>query len=107
MSTIRIDPADLDSVSRSINGCAEQLMTGLQQLETTVTSRNPWGSDEPGTVFGMAYTALLGHALETLASHVQQLADAAQGLATWSSTTQRADSDTTMALQAINTSLDG
>jgi hypothetical protein len=88
----RIDPQVLASSGTSVGQCATDLAGAVQRLQATVTSSNPWGGDEPGTVFGMAYTAVLGHALEVYASHVEQLGFAAEGLSTWANTITEADS---------------
>jgi hypothetical protein len=98
---MRVDPADLESVGRAIGRCADDLMTGLQQLERTVTSNSPWGADEPGSLFGMAYTEVLGHAMDVYGSHVQQLADAAQRLSAWATTTAQVDAGNAQVFDAI------
>ncbi|MCW3841695.1 hypothetical protein ONA70_16465 [Micromonospora yasonensis] len=77
------EPEVLAGAAQAIAGVAVELETGLGALEATVTSENPWGADEPGSVFGAAYTEVLSHALETYGSHVQLLISAAEGLADW------------------------
>jgi len=90
---------DFDSIAQGavqVGRAADDFSDGLQQLQATVTSESPWGADEPGTVFGMAYTALLGHALETFGSHLELLVAAAEKLAVWaeqSSTTEQVNAE--------------
>ncbi|MFR9774737.1 hypothetical protein ACL02O_01605 [Micromonospora sp. MS34] len=77
------EPEVLAGSAQTIAGVAVELESGLSTLEATVTTENPWGADEPGSVFGAAYTEVLSHALETYGSHVQLLISAAEGLADW------------------------
>jgi hypothetical protein len=56
---------------------------GLQTLQTTVTSGNPWGQDEQGSLFGLAYTEVLQHAIDVYDSHVDMLMTAAGNLTDW------------------------
>lgn len=77
------EPEVLAGAAQSIAGVAVELESGLGALEATVTSENPWGADEPGSVFGAAYTEVLSQALEAYGSHVQLLLTAAEGLADW------------------------
>jgi len=82
-SEMIVDTAAVRASARSIDDAAQQLAGDVGALEQTVTTNNPWGADEPGTLFGAAYGEVLGHALATLGSHVQLLGSAAQGLAAW------------------------
>ncbi|GAA4579184.1 hypothetical protein GCM10023176_56450 [Micromonospora coerulea] len=97
------EPAVLAGAAQQIAGAAMELETGLGTLEATVTTQNPWGGDEPGTLFGAAYTAVLSHALETYGSHVQLLITAAEGLAGWAERVVEADRES----DALFTSLHG
>lgn len=97
----RVDPDDLRSASAGIGSCAERLADAVQRLQVTVTSGNPWGADEPGSVFGAAYGAVLGHALEVYASHVGQLGSAAERLGVWAGTVQDADAAAARSANAI------
>lgn len=77
---------DFDNIARgamSIGQAADDFGDGMQRLQATVTTDNPWGADEPGTVFGMAYTGLLAHAMETYGSHFELLVAGAEKLLTW------------------------
>ena len=77
---------DFDSIARgasAISQVAADFGDGLRTLQATVTTDNPWGADEPGTVFGIAYTGLLGHAMETYGSHLGLLVAGADKLTTW------------------------
>jgi len=79
---IDINPESLAQAGSTLASLAEQMATDVQQLQSAVTgSGNPWGNDEPGTLFAGIYTAVLGHALEPLTSYVEQVGYAAAGLA--------------------------
>jgi hypothetical protein len=79
---VDIDPESLAQAGSRLATVAEEMATQLQQLQTAVTgSGNPWGGDEQGTLFAGLYSAVLGHAMESLASHVEQVGYAAAGLA--------------------------
>lgn len=87
---------DFDSIANgavAIKRAADDFAEGLQELQATVTTDNPWGGDEPGTVFGMAYTALLGHALETFGSHQELLAAGAEKLTTWAEQSRQTEEE--------------
>jgi ABC-type transporter Mla subunit MlaD len=97
----RIDPPTLAAAGQAVAGCAQELGQALQGLQATVTSGNPWGADEPGTLFGAAYTEALGHALQVYASHAEQLGYAAEGLATWARTVTETDQAESARISAI------
>ncbi|WP_412542219.1 hypothetical protein R8Z50_06765 [Longispora sp. K20-0274] len=69
-----------DSAGR-LGDAAQTMEDGLVKLQATVTTESPWGADEAGTVFGMAYQMVLGHAMETYGSRCGQLVEAGSGLA--------------------------
>ncbi|PWR13752.1 hypothetical protein DKT69_19385 [Micromonospora sicca] len=103
MKPMHTEPEVLAGAAQQIAGVAVELETGLGALEATVTTQNPWGADEPGTVFGAAYTEVLSHALETYGSHVQLLITAAEGLADWAQQVVEVDQQS----DALFTSLHG
>lgn len=83
MTGIAIDPDQLTHAAQGIDAATRQLGTHLSSLHATLTSANPWGSDEPGTIFGTLYGAVLGHALDAMGSHYEKLGGGADGLAGW------------------------
>lgn len=91
MKPMHTEPEVLAGAAQTIAGVAVELDDGLTSLTATVTSDNPWGADEPGSLFGAAYTEVLSHALETYGSHVQQLLTAAENLADWARQVVEAD----------------
>ena len=97
----RVDLQQLAGAATGVGQCAQSLGTSLQGLQATVTSASPWGADEPGTVFGMVYTEVLGYALEVFASHVDLLRGAADGLLTWAGTVAEVDASQAVAFDAI------
>ncbi len=91
MQPMHTEPEVLAGAAQAVAGVAVELDDGLTDLTATVTTDNPWGADEPGTVFGAAYTEVLSHALETYGTHVQQLLTAAENLAGWAQQVVEAD----------------
>ncbi|NBE80765.1 hypothetical protein [Micromonospora rubida] len=83
MNPTHVEPDLLATAGQLIGDAAGQLDNGLAELQATVTTDNPWGADEPGTLFGAAYTGVLSHALEVYGSHVGLLAYAGQNLDAW------------------------
>jgi hypothetical protein len=80
---MRVDPQQLADSATSIGHQVEEFGTGLDELEATLTTDNPWGGDEAGTLFGAAYVEVLGHAMDAFGSHLGQLMEAAEGLVSW------------------------
>lgn len=81
MTGFTVRPEALVDSASALDGAAQDFNTHLNTLQTTVTSNNPWGGDEPGSLFGTAYVALLSYAMEAIASHGSKIEQAAQGLA--------------------------
>ncbi|MEV6306283.1 hypothetical protein AB0M02_43215 [Actinoplanes sp. NPDC051861] len=79
---LRVDPDALTAVSSELAGIAKRMADDVAALEATVAAPGaPWGADEGGSAFGVAYQGVLGHALTALGSYVQQVGQAAVGLA--------------------------
>ena len=64
-------------------GCGEDFEAALGRLVPTLRQDNPWGADEPGTLFGASYNAVLGKAMQVLESHLGMLYAGADGLRVW------------------------
>jgi hypothetical protein len=92
---MRVDPDRLGQSAVAVARSAEDFGTGLDGLETTVTTGNPWGQDEAGSLFGAAYVEVLSHAMEVLGSHCGQLVEAAEGLVTWAQQVWQAEQQNT------------
>jgi hypothetical protein len=104
---MRVDPEALVGAAQAIDQCAVDLVNNLTELQGTVTTNNPWGADGPGTLFGAAYVEVLGHALDVYGSHVQQLGEAAQGLAGWAESVAQTDQGAADGFAAIHARLAG
>lgn len=90
---LEVNLTALRAASQEIRGTGERLSQEVRSLEGSVTgSGSPWGGDEAGTVFGMAYTEVLGHALDVYASMAEQLADVAERLGAGADNHERTDS---------------
>lgn len=82
MSSGQIDirPESLQAAGQALARVAEQMADDVTHLQTAVTSGNPWGGDETGTLFSGIYNAVLGHTLDSLSSYVEQTGYAAAAL---------------------------
>jgi hypothetical protein len=80
MTGFTVEPDRLAAAAQGLQGVGESLYSAITDVATTLTSASPWGGDDAGTVFGMAYGALLGHALEAMQSHVEKVFVSAQGV---------------------------
>jgi hypothetical protein len=78
---LNLDPVNVAAAGSALAGVAQRMADDVAVLETTVTGAgNPWGDDDSGSVFALAYQAVLGHALQALGSYVQQMGEAAVDL---------------------------
>ncbi|WP_433792497.1 hypothetical protein [Actinoplanes sp. CA-252034] len=78
---MQVDPQTVAAAGSALAGIAQRMADDIAALENTVAGpAAPWGDDESGGVFALAYQSVLGHALQALGSHVQQIGDAAVGL---------------------------
>jgi hypothetical protein len=104
MAGISTDPDVLMNAAQGIAQAVQDLGTKLQDLNATVTTDNPWGADEPGTIFGTLYVGVLGHALESMSSHADKLAYAAEGLVAWAGQLEEAERGVAEHLQRVHQS---
>jgi uncharacterized protein YukE len=78
---VRLDPDSVAAAGKDLAGRAQQMMDESAALENAVTgSGSPWGGDEAGSVFGLAYQAVVGEAFEAFASYTEQIGFAAATL---------------------------
>jgi hypothetical protein len=78
---LKLDPENVAAAGSALAGVAQRMADDVAVLEATVAGAgNPWGDDDSGSVFALAYQAVLGHALQALGSHVQQMGEAALDL---------------------------
>jgi hypothetical protein len=97
-----VDPEALWQAGASLGRLAEQLGTDLSQLRATVTGYgNPWGSDEPGTLFGQLYSVVLDKAVEALDSYVEQVGYGGVSLIRQAEAEVGTDTDSASRIQAI------
>jgi hypothetical protein len=76
-----IKPGSLRAASGQLAAAAEQVSGGLSGIRDTVSGEgNPWGSDEPGTVFGQLYVAAMNTAMDVIGGYAEQLTEAGQAL---------------------------
>lgn len=80
MTGFTVEPERLAASAQSLQSVGESLYAAVTDVSTTLTSDSPWGGDDAGTIFGTAYVALLGHALEAMQSHVEKVFVSAQGV---------------------------
>ena len=80
------------AAARPIRAAGEQLNEAVHSLSGHVLGAgNPWGGDEPGTLFGMAYVEVSEHALDVYASMVDQLVEIADGVQVMAETYERTE----------------
>ena len=102
MKPTTVTPEAMLADGQAMSNLAEDMSTGLQGLQNTVQGDgNPWGSDEQGSLFGQVYQLVLGKAFEAIASHVQQVGYAGQGLAAQASGYDRVETGNSQQLRAI------
>lgn len=104
---IDADPDTLAQSARGIGQAAQDFADGLTGLQSTITSESPWGGDEPGTAFGMVYVAVLGHAIESMSSHLDTLVQASQGLGQWAQLLSGTESGVSRYLTSIHDGMAG
>ncbi|GAA1597877.1 hypothetical protein [Actinoplanes couchii] len=75
---LKVDPDAVAESGRTLAGIAQRMADDVAVLEATVHGPgNPWGEDESGSLFAVAYQQVLGHALQALGSYVQEVGEAA------------------------------
>lgn len=98
---VQLDPDSVAAAGGALAGVAQRMADDVAVLETTVHgAAHPWGEDESGTVFAVAYQSVLGHALRALGSYVQQMGDAALTLSMQARAMAQIDTDAAAALTA-------
>jgi hypothetical protein len=73
-AALRSAAAELDAVGRDLDGAVKGLSAEV------LGAGSPWGADEPGSLFGMAYVEVTEHALDVYSSMAVQLTDIAAGV---------------------------
>ena len=78
---LSLDPDSVAAAGRDLAGVASRMLDETAALESAVTgSGSPWGGDEAGSVFALAYQAVVGEAFEAFASYTEQVGFAAATL---------------------------
>ena len=81
MKPMTVTPESMAADGSAMTQVAQDMATGLTSLQGTIQGDgDPWGADEQGAIFGQAYQLVLGKAFEGIASHVNQVGYAGQGL---------------------------
>jgi hypothetical protein len=106
-SGIQVDPAALAQAGQGVGSAAQDFAGGLTELQSTVTTENPWGSDEAGSIFGALYVAVLGHALDSMSSHLDTLVQGAEGLFGWAELMDGTESAVTESFTSLADSVGG
>ena len=95
-------PDTVAAAGGALAGIAQRMADDVAELETTVHGAgNPWGDDESGTAFAVAYQSILGQALGALGSYVQQVGDAALNLAAQARAMADTDAETAASLISL------
>ena len=82
----------LHDAGTKLHGCVQDFEVALNRLRPTLNQGHPWGTDEAGTLFAHAYSAVLGKAVNVLESHVAMLQAGADALHDWAD--RSADTET-------------
>jgi hypothetical protein len=91
---LRLAPESVAAAGGTLAGIAQRMADDVAVLENTVHgAAHPWGDDESGSTFAVAYSSILGHALAALGSYVQQVGDAALTLAVQARSMAGTDAD--------------
>jgi hypothetical protein len=98
---LRIDPESVAAAGRELAGVAQRMADDVARLESTVGgSSNPWGGDEAGGVFAVAYRAVVVTAMDAFGSYTEQVGFAAANLVMEARAVSAADADSAAALAA-------
>jgi hypothetical protein len=78
---LHVDPENVAAAGRTLAGIAQRMADDLGTLETAVgASSDPWGGDETGSMFALAYRAVRDVALDAMGSYTEQVGFAAATL---------------------------
>jgi hypothetical protein len=78
---LRLDPASVAAAGRNLAGIAQRMADDVAALEAAVgAASDPWGGDETGSVFALAYRAVRDVALDAMGSYTEQVGFAAATL---------------------------
>ncbi|MEU4691748.1 hypothetical protein [Actinoplanes sp. NPDC023714] len=98
---MHLDPDAVAATGSTLAGIAQRMAEDVAVLDATVAGPgNPWGADESGSAFAVAYQAILGHALGALGSYVSQMGDAALGLTMQARSIAAADSSSAVLIES-------
>ncbi len=78
---LRIDPESVATAGRNLAGIAQRMADDVSSLATAVgAASDPWGGDETGSTFALAYRAVRDIALDAMDSYTEQVGFAAATL---------------------------
>ncbi|MFI1990716.1 hypothetical protein [Actinoplanes sp. NPDC020271] len=78
---LRVDPESVAAAGRDLAGIAQRMADDVASLETAVgAASDPWGADETGSTFALAYRAVRDLALDAMGSYTEQVGFAAATL---------------------------
>lgn len=86
-----VSPQTLTAASSALTTPLSDLRQKVTDISSTTTSGNPWGADEPGSIFGGLYTAVVNHAIETVGSHADLVQYAQENLRGWAADHEQND----------------
>ncbi|WP_203739141.1 hypothetical protein [Actinoplanes cyaneus] len=78
---LRVDPESVAAAGRDLAGIAQRMADDVATLEAAVgAASDPWGADETGSMFALAYRAVRDVALDAMGSYTEQVGFAAATL---------------------------
>jgi hypothetical protein len=97
---LRVDPETVAAAGRDLAGVAQRMADDVASLESVVGGSSPWGGDETGGVFAIAYRAVVDTALDALGSYTEQVGFAAATLVMQARSITAADAENADSLYA-------
>ena len=99
---MHVVPETMSAAAATLTQTAQELVTSVDSLAATINGAgNPWGADEQGSIFGQLYTAVLGKAFESIASHVEQVGYAGAALTQQAATYRQVESGAATQFRAM------
>ena len=99
---MHVIPETMSAAAATITQTAQDLVTSVNGLAATINGAgNPWGADEQGSIFGQLYTAVLGKAFDSIASHVEQVGYAGAALTQQAATYSEVESGAATQFRAM------
>lgn len=99
---LRVDPDNIAAAGRDLAAIAQRMADDVASLETAVgASSDPWGADETGSMFALAYRAVRDIAIDAMGSYTEQVGFAAATLVMQARSVEAADAEGASSLYGV------